>query len=132
PSMESRVLDCLRSTETSPEDVVFLAFDRTIAANLACSEPRAPSIWLVDDPPRSDDERQAMLRDAGRASVSGLGFSTRHASRELVTLARENGLSVYVWTANEQAEIEAMVSLGIDALITDYPDRARAVIEDSS
>lgn len=31
------------------------------------------------------------------------------------------------WTVNEPSDIERMVDLGLDGLITDYPDRARAV-----
>jgi glycerophosphoryl diester phosphodiesterase len=37
--------------------------------------------------------------------------------------ARRLGLRVVVWTANEPADIARMVGLGVDGIISDYPDR---------
>jgi len=42
--------------------------------------------------------------------------------------ARAFGLKVIPWTVNEPAAIERALDLGVDGLITDYPDRARAQI----
>lgn len=44
-----------------------------------------------------------------------------------VTRAHTLGLRVLVWTPNEVADIEAAVALGVDGVITDYPDRALAL-----
>ncbi len=38
------------------------------------------------------------------------------------------GLEVVVWTVNEPADIDRMIALGVDGIITDYPDRAREVM----
>lgn len=43
----------------------------------------------------------------------------------LVLEARSLGLRVAPWTVNEPVHIGRMLDLGVDALITDYPDRAR-------
>jgi glycerophosphoryl diester phosphodiesterase len=40
--------------------------------------------------------------------------------------ARRLGLAVVVWTVNEAADIAAMLDLGVDGIIGDYPDRLRA------
>ena len=32
------------------------------------------------------------------------------------------------WTVNERAEMERLIEVGVDGLITDYPDRLRAVM----
>ncbi len=45
-----------------------------------------------------------------------------------VAEARVLGLRVLPWTVNEPAHIERVLELGVDGLITDYPDRARAVM----
>ena len=47
----------------------------------------------------------------------------------LVAQAHELGLLVVPWTVNEPKDMETAISLGIDGLITDYPDRLRAVLE---
>jgi glycerophosphoryl diester phosphodiesterase len=48
--------------------------------------------------------------------------------RPEVALAHELGLRVIVWTVNEPADIARALDLGVDGVITDYPDRAREVM----
>jgi glycerophosphoryl diester phosphodiesterase len=42
--------------------------------------------------------------------------------------AQRLGLQVVVWTVNDPADMASLIDLGVDGLITDYPDRARAVL----
>ena len=39
--------------------------------------------------------------------------------------AHQLGLKVIVWTVNEASEIQRMIALGVDGIISDYPDRVR-------
>ena len=38
------------------------------------------------------------------------------------------GLKVLPWTVNERADMRSLIDLGVDGLITDYPDRLREVV----
>ena len=40
--------------------------------------------------------------------------------------AKDLGLCVVVWTVNEAEDIDAMIDLHVDAIITDYPGRVQA------
>jgi glycerophosphoryl diester phosphodiesterase len=51
----------------------------------------------------------------------------REVTRENVGLARGLGLKVVVWTVNTEPEIRNMIGLGIDGIISDYPDLLRRV-----
>ena len=42
--------------------------------------------------------------------------------------AHELGLQVVVWTVNQPAEMRRLIDQGVDGIITDYPDRLRAVM----
>jgi glycerophosphoryl diester phosphodiesterase len=42
--------------------------------------------------------------------------------------ARKEGLPVRVWTVNEEAEMRRLIALGVDAIITDAPDRLRRIL----
>ena len=43
---------------------------------------------------------------------------------ESLAEARTLGLKVVVWTVNEMPDMEALARLGVDGIVTDYPDRA--------
>ena len=66
--------------------------------------------------------------------VQALGATTwsphaRDLMPGLVVEAHSLGLAVIPWTVNEPADMERAIAAGVDGLITDYPDRLRAVLE---
>jgi glycerophosphoryl diester phosphodiesterase len=52
----------------------------------------------------------------------------RNAKADDVAAAKALGLKVIPWTVNERADMERLIALGVDGIITDYPDRLRAVM----
>jgi glycerophosphoryl diester phosphodiesterase len=38
------------------------------------------------------------------------------------------GLKVLPWTVNDRSEMRRLIDLGVDGIITDYPDRLREVM----
>jgi glycerophosphoryl diester phosphodiesterase len=52
----------------------------------------------------------------------------RNVTAENVKEAQALGLKVVPWTVNNPADMAQLVDLGVDGLITDYPDRARPVL----
>ncbi len=66
--------------------------------------------------------------------VQALGAKTwsPHAldlTAALVIEAHALGLSVVPWTVNDPLVMEKVMALGVDGLITDYPDRLRSVMQ---
>jgi len=49
----------------------------------------------------------------------------------LMEVARGVGLAVYVWTVDDPDRMRALVELGVDGIITNVPDVARAVVDRS-
>jgi glycerophosphoryl diester phosphodiesterase len=52
----------------------------------------------------------------------------RNLTAEAVKEAHGLGLTVVPWTVNNPEEMAGLIDLGVDGLITDYPDRAQAVL----
>lgn len=53
----------------------------------------------------------------------------RLATPEHVEAAHRLGIEVHVWTINDPAEIDALLELGVDGVMSDFPGRVRAAID---
>jgi glycerophosphoryl diester phosphodiesterase len=51
-------------------------------------------------------------------------------TRDFVAHAHAHGLVVHVWTINEPDEMRALLALGIDGIVSDFPARLAAVIRE--
>ena len=45
-----------------------------------------------------------------------------------IDAAHSRNLEVHAWTINDKADMERMIALGVDGIITDYPDRLLALL----
>ena len=65
-------------------------------------------------------------------TAGGRLWSPHHAglSEAAVRQAQQLGLKVIPWTVNEPADMQRLIGWGVDGLITDYPDRARAAMQE--
>jgi glycerophosphoryl diester phosphodiesterase len=82
---------------------------------------------------------QVFMQDAANHSnavpekINALGGSVwcpyfKDITQDRLLSARENNLIVIVWTLNERDDIEAMIDLGVDAIVTDYPPRVMSAL----
>jgi glycerophosphoryl diester phosphodiesterase len=73
-----------------------------------------------------DGSVPALVRAAGCATWSP---SRQDLTRALVDEAHALGLRVIPWTVNDEAEMRRLIDLGVDGIITDYPDRLRKAVQ---
>ncbi len=57
-----------------------------------------------------------------------LGFELRLVDRRFVTAAHAQNIAVHVWTVNEEADMQRLITLGVDGLMSDYPLRVLKLI----
>ncbi|MBC6457625.1 glycerophosphodiester phosphodiesterase [Actinomadura sp. HBU206391] len=131
-----------------------LAFDWRVLAHARSLAPQAArrvaliehetleagSAWLAGiTPPEPGTETTTGPLDAaawtgllnGAISVGATMLSPERTltGPELIGEAHRLGLPVTVWTVNEPVEMARLIDLGVDGIVTDYPDRLRAVME---
>ncbi|MGB9367077.1 MAG: glycerophosphodiester phosphodiesterase [Xanthobacteraceae bacterium] len=56
----------------------------------------------------------------------------RNVKADDIAVARSLWMGVIPWTVNERADMERLIALGVDGIITDYPDRLRTVMAEKN
>ena len=114
------------ATRLAPEiETVCLTNEATLR-DKADAGGRRPSPWLAGLDPI--DYAGSIPR---LAKAAGCGtWSPRFAEISSASVAEAHalGLKVVPWTVNSVTDIERAIDMGVDGLITDYPDRARTVM----
>jgi glycerophosphoryl diester phosphodiesterase len=68
-------------------------------------------------------DRRALLASARDLALWALHPNRAYVTPELVKAAHAASLRVNVWTVNDPGEIEVMGRLGVDGIMSDYPER---------
>jgi glycerophosphoryl diester phosphodiesterase len=56
-------------------------------------------------------------------------FGSEIVTKEFLQAARSQNLQVHVWTINKSEDMKRLIEIGVDGIMTDYPDRLLEVIE---
>lgn len=97
--------------------VVYASFLHDELLDVRRAEPQAHTLALIEAVPVN---RTAFATDA-QATHVGVAFETLTPS--FFGALRARSLRVFVYTVNEPADIRAAKTMGVDGIISDYPDR---------
>ena len=100
-------------------DCIFMSLDHEMMRKLKALRPSWRVGLLV----------AKAICDLTELKADFLAVEARMATRRFVWRAHRAGQDVYIWTVNDAAWMFMGLSRGVDGLITDKPDLARAVIE---
>jgi glycerophosphoryl diester phosphodiesterase len=64
---------------------------------------------------------------SGKIGDPGFRF---YSDAAMVAEAHDRGLKVVPWTCDDPATVEALMDMGVDGIITDYPNRVRQIMAD--
>lgn len=121
PSVETVVRAIVRELEyleIEPARVVIQSFDPRSLIFLRSWKPEYPLALLVEEPKNPE------------ARIAPLGFTPEiySANHEeltpgMIRAAHGLGMKVVAWTVNDTARMRELEALGVDGIITDYPNR---------
>jgi len=100
------------------ERTILSSFDYRCLARLRELAPEA-TLGVIYGAGVDDDPFAA----AERLGARSLHVQKDLASRSLLGRAWDEGLDVYVWTVNDVRDMEAFAGLGVQGLISDYPEK---------
>ena len=63
------------------------------------------------------------IKRAKECGATGINPEHTAVTKNLVALAHNFGLKIFVWTVNEPADIQRFKAMGVDGIISDFPER---------
>ncbi len=131
PGMEEellRLMDEYGLTKPAADkwQVLIQSFSPASLQKIHAIDPSLPLIQLF-----SSSETSATIQaklDATAAYAVGIGPSKGDVDKPLVDAAHARCLDVHPYTVNETPEMEKLVSIGVDGMFTNFPDRLEAVL----
>ncbi len=122
-AIEHALVGALRETQATAQ-VMILSFDAAILAAVRKLEPTLMTGFLFSGWYNDVVER------AVRAGARQLAPRGDLVTPDLIRQAQQADLQVVTWTINEPAHMRKLIAAGVDGIITDYPDRLLAVLND--
>ena len=121
-----RVLGRFRQTSGSGPgggvSITVMSFAMIALRRVRLLAPELPTVLLVERPiPGRRTER------TGAADILGPGLALLRHDPDLVARAHARGHPVYVWTVDDDDDVEFVLGLGADAVISNRPGAAIAV-----
>lgn len=107
------------------DEVIQQVRESDLGVRTSFGELEATSFALIDLATLDTYEPPADVLQLPPEALGGFDVITP----ELVERAHDFGLPVHAWTINEREEMDRLLEMGVDGLITDWPDRARAAVD---
>ena len=100
------------------DQLIFMSFDENVINELCKLLPNSRFIYLLDDPVLSYKE---IIKNLSFKPFA-LGINFKIANKEIINKAHKDATKVYAWTVNKQEDKKRLIKIGIDGIITDYPN----------
>jgi glycerophosphoryl diester phosphodiesterase len=125
PGCEEALANLIRDA-SALQDVMVWSFLPPALEAMRQAEPRIPGGLLI--PPQAIDNWPSMRELALRLGLQAVSVFHLSLNPEILDQARRSGLSVYAWTADSEEEIQRIIDLDTDGIVSNFPDRALALL----
>ncbi len=115
------------------ERVVLQSFHEEVVREIGLLNPNLRKALLIGVRPIEVRHTRAsrLVRRTTEVGANLLALSRNAATPELVHELHRRDLGLYVWTVDEPDELRHMIRIGVDGIISNYPDRLKAIITDN-
>ena len=100
-------------------DVILFSFSYPILAKMRQLDKDISILYLIN----KADELTLDYAKIINSNAIGVGYET-NLTKEYLNFAHNNGIEVWKWTVNDEDKMQQLINIGLDGLITDFPDKA--------
>ncbi|KAA3618103.1 MAG: glycerophosphodiester phosphodiesterase [Calditrichaeota bacterium] len=119
-NMLEQVIEKIQATGFE-KDCVLTSFDFFVIDQIKSLAPELEVGYVFS--------KQGLRAKSFKAPVDVLSVHFTLITRKFMRKARKAGKKVFVWTVNNKWLMHRMCKMGVDGIITDYPDRLATVIK---
>ena len=117
-NIEEKMLEILKKYPEKFDNIIVSSFHHDKIKKLQKLEPKLKLALLTDS---------EFIEIEKYLSTNGLNSYSYHPEINLISkkdieILHKNGIKVFVWTVNKEEDLDYLVKLGVDGVITNYPD----------
>ena len=117
-NIEEKMLEVLKKYPEKFNNIIVSSFHHDKIRKLQELEPKLKLALLTDS---------EFIEIEKYLSTNGLNSYSYHPEINLISkkdieILHKNGIKVFVWTVNKEEDLDYLVTLGVDGVITNYPD----------
>lgn len=100
-------------------EVIIFSFYYPVLAKIRQLDKNIPILFLIGTADKMTIDYAKVIE----SNAIGVGYGTT-ITKEYLDFAHSHGIEVWKWTVNDEAEMQQLIDIGIDGLITNFPDKA--------
>ena len=117
-NIEEKMLEILKKYPEKFDNIIVSSFHHDKIKKLQKLEPKLKLALLTDS---------EFIEIEKYLSTNGLNSYSYHPEINLISkkdieILHKNGIKVFAWTVNKEEDLDYLVKLGVDGVITNYPD----------
>jgi len=126
-----RILQVIEST-VAAEHVVLQSFNPAIVERVKLLAPALPTALLIGQLPTTPSRVRARRLVQQVLQVGANALASWHATLTPPFLEemRKRGVAVWAWTVDEDIVMRDLAMMGVQGIITNYPDRLNTVLDE--
>jgi glycerophosphoryl diester phosphodiesterase len=108
-------------------DVIIFSFYYPVLAKIRQLDKDISILLLINEADKMTIDYAKIIE----SNAIGVGYGTT-VTKEFLNFAHNNSIEVWKWTVNEEDEMQQLIDLKLDGLITNFPDKALKITKQNT
>jgi glycerophosphoryl diester phosphodiesterase len=116
--VEAAVLEIVNDLGMN-NDVIIFSFYYPVLAKIRKLDKNIPTLYLIGKADKLSIDYAKLIE----VNAIGVGYGTI-VNKAFINFAHSNGIELWKWTVNDDHDMQELIDMGLDGLITNFPNKA--------